>query len=745
MSPLPSLKEFLKTIYPLVSAFDLHKASGNPRHKTRSRRNFFPKLTLISTSFGILLSFITFYVFVIKDLPSPSSLSQQLIPLTTHIRDRNGIELYKIYSNQNRTLIKLQDIPLLTRQAFISIEDKNFYHHRGFSPSGTVRAFLRIIKDKKIEGGSTITQQLVKTSLLSPERTVQRKLRELVLSLAVELMYSKDQILEMYLNRVGFGGASYGIEEASQTYFGKSATSLDLAQSALLAGLPASPTTYSPYGIHPELAKERQKEVLRQMVSAGYITWEQAENASAKELVFRRPETDIKAPHFVMYVKDLLAQKYGNDVVESGGLNVITSLDLSVQEQAQKVVSEEIAKITRLNVTNGAALVTKPGTGEILAMVGSKDYFDIEHDGNVNVTLSERQPGSSIKPVNYSLALERGFAAGSIIDDSPITYRIPGQAPYSPINYDHRYHGRVTLRTALASSFNIPAVKLLSSNGVDNLVKLGQKMGITTWDDSSRFGLSLTLGGGEVKMIDMAKVYGVFANSGNLVDLHPILKVTDHQGHVLEEFSCTDLVFSPFEADKELTSCSPKKALDPQISFIISDILSDNSARAPTFGYNSLLNIPNHIVAVKTGTTNNLRDNWTIGYTTDFLVASWVGNNDNSPMSYVASGVTGASPIWRKITDSLLKTYPSRGFISPAGLLKLAICPATGQLACSSCSGKSEYFLPGTEPKTACSDPAAADQKKLENNGPNTNPRSGGRNVVRDRILEGNWTIRPLP
>jgi penicillin-binding protein 1C len=715
-----SLKQFLKNIYPLVSVFNRPLPVSHRRHPLPRRRFRLSKFAWASVLTGLSLSFFSFYLFVLKDLPSPSALTKQTLPLTTHILDRNGVELYKIYSNQNRTLVKLGDIPAVTRQAFISIEDKNFYNHRGFSLTGTARAVLRIIKDKRLEGGSTITQQLVKTSLLSSERTLRRKLRELVLSVAVEMIYSKNQILEMYLNRVGFGGAAYGIEEAAQTYFGISAKDLNLSQSAFLAGLPASPTTYSPYGAHPELAKERQKEVLRQMVAAGYITWEQAETASAAELVIRRPATDIKAPHFVMYVKDLLAQKFGNHLVESGGLNVYTSLDLSVQEQAEKIVYAEVSKVSRLNVTNGAALVTRPGTGEILAMVGSKDYFDLENDGNVNVTLSNRQPGSSIKPVNYALALKNGLTAASIIDDSPVSYKIPGQAPYSPINYDHRYHGRITLRTALASSFNIPAVKVLSVNGVENMVNFARQLGITTWDNPSRFGLSLTLGGGEVTMTDLAKVYGVFANSGYLVDLHPILKVTDNQGRILEEYP-TPLPAAP--------------VLDPSIAFLISDILSDNPARAPTFGLNSQLNIPGSVVPVKTGTTNNLRDNWTIGYTSDFLVAVWVGNNNNSPMSYVASGVTGASPIWRKITDFLLKTYPAPRLTPPSGLLKLAVCPATGQLACNSCSGRTEYFLPGTEPKTACSDsPSAAN--------PSVTPP--GRSS-RDKILNGSWTIRDSP
>jgi penicillin-binding protein 1C len=726
------LKQLLKSVYPWVSAVHSFRPVFNlPRLRPTL-------LALIVVCVGLFISVISFYDTVIKNLPSPSSLSTTPVALTTHIRDRNGLELYKIFRNQNRTLIRLGDLPPYISQAILAIEDKDFYSHRGFSLQAISRAFVSNLKcavriEKcavSLQGGSTITQQLVKTSLLSPERTLTRKLRELVLALAVEVMYSKDQILEMYLNRVGFGGAAYGIEEAAQTYFGKPASSLSLAEAALLAGIPASPTIYSPFGSHPELAKERQKEVLRQMVSAGFITWEQAQATAAADLVFRAPSTDIKAPHFVMYVKDLLAKKYGHDMVEQGGLDVTTSLDFDIEQEAETVVAEEIAKISRLHITNGAALITKPATGEILAMVGSQNYFDLLHDGNFNVTTGSRQPGSSIKPVNYALAFQKGFTPATFIDDSPVTYNIPGQPPYSPVNYDNRYHGRVSLRTALASSYNVPAVKLLSANGVANMVSLGQKLGLTTWDNPERFGLSLTLGGGEVRMVDMATAYGVFADGGYRVDLEPILEVKDSKGRVLE---------------KKLPS--PQPVLDPKIAFLISDILSDNQARTPTFGSRSLLYIPGSTVAVKTGTTNNLRDNWTLGYTPDFLVAVWVGNNDNSPMSYVASGITGASPIWRRLTDFLLLQFPSPGFTPPSDLLKIAICPATGQLACASCFGKTEYFLPGTQPESACSDESL-------NPTPYIAPSSSRDQVeptpfvisvpgsVRGKILDGAWTVR---
>lgn len=661
----PYLKNFLKSVYPLTK--------------------FRFKVSNLKLICLLVIGFSGIYWYVFRGLPKPSALTTQPIPLTTHIRDRNGEELYKVYASQNRTLVKLGDVPLSLRQAIIAIEDAEFYQHAGFSLRGIFRASWRLLTHQSIEGGSTITQQLVKTALLSPERTFRRKVRELVLSVLVEMSYSKDQILEMYLNRVSFGGSAYGVEEAAQTYFKKSVRDLDLAQAALLAGLPASPTTYSPFGAHPELAKSRQKEVLRRMVSEGFTTWDQAETASNEELRFAPQITDIKAPHFVMYIKDLLAKKYGTQIVEQGGLDVTTSLDLSVQNLTQTAVSQEVAKVSYLHIGNGAALVTNPTTGEILAMVGSVNYFDSQNDGNFNVTLSPRQPGSSIKPLNYALAFTHGFTPASLIDDSPIIYKAPGQPDYSPVNYDGKYHGKVPLRTALASSYNIPAVKILAANGIENFIDFARKMGISTWTDSSRFGLSLTLGGGEVTMTDMATAYAVFANAGQKINLQPILSVRTATGKLLEEYKC----------------CDSQTVLDPRIAYFISDILSDNSARAPAFGFNSDLNIPK--VAVKTGTTNNLRDNWTIGYTTNRLVTVWVGNNDNSPMSYVASGVTGASPIWNRIVNELIKVSPAAGFTPPPNLIQVGICPLTGQLSCDGCPAKLEYFIPGTQPKNACS------------------------------------------
>ncbi len=698
---------FIKSLYQHLSSLLLYRIEIKlPKirlpyfHLPRPSKKWFA----FFLGFCLLILFsISFFFIIFKDLPQPQRLMTRDQIVSTKIYDRHGELLYKIYHNQNRTLVPLSDIPFSLVQATIAIEDAEFYHHHGLSPKGIIRAFLANLRSRKLYGGSTITQQLVKNALLTPKRTLQRKIKEIILALWVESKFSKDEILQMYFNEVGYGGAAYGIEEAAQMYFGKSVRNLNLAESALLAGLPASPTTFSPFGAYPELAKSRQLTVLRRMKEEGFINENELTQAREQELKFAPQKTDIKAPHFVMYVKELLVDQYGLRQVEEGGLEVITSLDLGIQNQTQKTVKDEVAKLDRFDITNGAALVTNPQTGEILAMVGSQDYFDSENDGNVNVTLRPRQPGSAIKPVNYSIALENGFTPATIIPDTPITYQIPGQPPYSPKNYDHRFHGNIPLRIALASSYNVPAVKVLSAFGVERMIKRGQEMGITTWEDPSRFGLSLTLGGGEVKMIDLAVVYGTLANLGTRVDLNPILEVKNYKGETL----------------KQNQKLKAQRVLAPNVAYLLTDILADNVARTPAFGTNSVLNIPNHPhVAVKTGTTQNMRDNWTIGYTPDYLVAVWVGNNDNTPMSYVASGITGASPIWSQIMDSLLREIPDQEFPRPGELIQVEICPTTGTLPCEGCGGKQELFLPGTEPKIHC-DP----EKIKEIKGQSQNPK----------------------
>ncbi len=690
------VKPFIKTLNQYLSKLKVALKPPKIRlPKIKLPRLYLPKpskkwLVFFFAATFLFIMAVLFFVYILKDLPHPERLITREQIVSTKIYDRHGNLLYKIYRSQNRTLVPLSEIPLSLIQATIAIEDAEFYRHYGFSPKGIVRSFLANLRSKKLYGGSTITQQLVKNALLTPERTLRRKVKEIVLSLWVEAKFSKDEILQMYFNEVGYGGAAYGAEEAAQMYFGKSVKELDIAESALLAGLPASPTTFSPFGAHPEMAKSRQLIVLKRMKQEGFITKEEYEQAREQELKFAPQKTDIKAPHFVMYVKELLVEEYGLRQVEEGGLEVTTSLDLEIQNKTQELVSNEVKKLWRLHITNGAALVTNPQNGEILAMVGSRDYFDLENDGNVNVTLRPRQPGSSIKPVNYSIALENGFTPATIIPDTPITYQTPGQPPYSPKNYDNRFHGNIPLRVALASSYNVPAVKVLSAFGVDRMVKRGQEMGITTWENPSRFGLSLTLGGGEVKMVDMAVVYGTLVNMGMRVDLQPILKVKNYKGEVLKQ-------------DLRRQDTETKRVFSPQIAYLLTSILSDEAARTPAFGANSILNIPDHShVAVKTGTTQNMRDNWTIGFTQDYLVAVWVGNNDNTPMSYVASGITGASPIWNQIMTHLLKDIPDKEFPKPEELKQVEICSLTGTLPCEGCGGKQEFFLPGTEPKVHC-------------------------------------------
>ncbi len=660
-------------------------------------------LVLLGFAFCFFLLFLPFWIIsTLGKLPDPRLLAVRDIPLSTKIYDRNGDLLYQIYADENRTLVSLDTLPPYVAQATVAIEDKNFYHHPGFDPQGIIRAALANTNGESVQGGSTITQQLVKTVFLTPEKTLERKIKEIILSFWAERLFSKKQILTMYLNQVAYGGAAYGIEEGARTYFGKPAHDLSLPEAALLAGLPSAPSAYSPFGAHPEMAKTRQRQVLAAMREQGYITPEEAVTAEQTELRFARQATLIKAPHFVMYVKDYLVKKYGIRAMERGGLEVTTSLDYPTYEAVAKMLKDGVEAQRGLNVGNGAALVTKPKTGEILAMVGSIDFFNLAHDGNVNVTIAPRSPGSSIKPLNYALALEKGILTPStIISDSPVIYRTAGAPDYIPVNYDNRFHGQVTARVALASSYNIPAVKVLEKNGLRNFLDFARKMGITTWTDPSRFGLALTLGGGEVTMVDMANAYSAFANGGSKVNLNPVLLVKDYRGQILED-------------NRSYTKS--EQVISAPTAFLIANILADDAARIPTFGPGSALNIAKHTVSVKTGTTQDKRDNWTIGFTPTYLAAVWVGNNDNSPMSpYLESGNTGAAAIWNPIMTYLLKDLPDEPIAKPEGVVAVQICAYNGLLPCENCpSLRTEYFIKGTEPKRACKISPEEAQKQRE-------------------------------
>lgn len=636
----------------------------------RSRKPGRPKKFRLSKNCKIIFGICAFLIFLFSytafiltaayQLPTPTRLIFSREPLTTEFYDRNGNLLYRLYEGKNRTLVKLTEIPQSLIQATVASEDRNFYHHIGIDPPAIIRALYRNLKEGKEEGASTITQQLIKNSLLTPEKTYARKLREIILALWAEQIYSKPQILQMYFNEAPYGGSNVGIAAAAETYFGKAPQELNLAESAYLAGLPASPTLLSPYGSRPDLTKLRQKEVLKMMVKEKYITEEAADKAFAESLNIKLPINNILAPHFVMYVRDLLAEKYGSRVVSQGGLKIYTTLDLDLQETVEKIVKEEVENLTPLNVQNGAALVTDTN-GQILAMVGSKDYHE-PHFGNFNVTLSPRQPGSSIKVITYATAFEKGFSPGNTILDIPTTFK--GVSSYSPVNYDGTFHGPVSIRTALGSSYNIPAVKMLAEVGIDEMIKTAKDLGITTFNDKSRYGLSLTLGGGEIKMIDMMAVYGSLANLGYKKYPTPFLKVTDSSGNILEEYK------QSFSSNHD----TDEQVLDPQIAYLITDILKDNRARTPAFGPNSLLNIPGFPVAVKTGTSDNKRDNWTFGYTPKYVVGVWVGNPDNSPMNpALTSGITGATPIWNRIMHTLLDGSTPLAFERPTGIAESVI------------------------------------------------------------------------
>jgi len=650
---------------------------------------------------GLILFVVGLFFWYSRDLPTPGKLAASNLSQSTRIFDRNGIVLYDIYRDENRTYVTLDKIPKILQQATIAIEDKDFYQNQGFSLWGYARAVRDFVFFQRISGGSTVTQQLVKNTLLTSERTIPRKIKEFILAVEINRRYSKDEILELYLNVAPYGGTAVGVEAAAEKYFGKRVSELNLVESAILAGLPQRPSYYSPHGQNKDTYIERTKVVLKRMREDDYISKKEEEDAvkKLKNVEFLpKTESSIKAPHFSFYVRDLLIDKYkfGEDLVEQGGLQVTTTIDYKLQQEAEKIVKEEVDKASSLKVGNGASIVIDPRNGEILAMVGSKSFFedkdlDEEKDseGQFNVvTQGLRQPGSSIKPVIYATALQQGYTASSLIMDTKTVFPNLGiEKDYVPENYDRKFRGPIQVRFALGSSINIPAVKLLAKIGVRNALTTAYSMGLSTLsptdENVNRLGLSLTLGGGEVRLIELASAYSAFANGGHKVDPIAILKVTDPKGNVL---------FEQKDVQKE-------RAIAKEIAFLISHILLDNNARLLTFGENSFLNISARPVAVKTGTTDDKRDNWTIGWTPNILVATWVGNNDNSPMGNVASGVTGSAPIWRRIILEALKGKSAEDFQKPDNLIVVTIDALGGGLPVDGKPTRSEYFIKGTEPQ----------------------------------------------
>ncbi len=665
-----------------------------PRRVRYGRSRFKRKFSVFVVGLIVFGSLFTFGVFAwfAKDLPEPGKLAA-VSQSSSVFYDRDGKVLFEISKDKNRVPVKFDEISDKMKQATISIEDKNFYKHRGISQVGMIRAIINITRGGGLQGGSTITQQLIKNVLLDQRQTVTRKIKEVMLATLVEKRYSKDEILEMYLNESPYGGNYWGIGSAAKGYFDKAPKDLNLVESAFLAGLPQRPNYYSPFYNEDGAWRERTKAVLRRIREDGKITRAVEREAAVQvdNLRFSTPKLAINAPHFVFYVRDLIEKEYGPNIL-SQGIRVKTTLSLDVQKKAQKIVQDEVKALKGAKVGNGAAVVIDSKTGEVLAMVGAYD-FDNKDYGNFNAATGLRQPGSAIKPFTYGLALEKGYTASTVLMDLKTTFPVTGQPDYVPVNYDDKFRGPIQVRFALGNSINVPAVKMLAMVGISDFLQKAEDVGMEslapTQANLNRFGLSITLGGGETTLLDLTSAYSVFARGGDYIEEQSILEIKDYKGKKL------------FKAKKP----NKKRAFSEEISFIISHILSDNVARAEAFGPNSYLRIPGKTAAVKTGTTNDKRDNWTVGYTNDVTVGVWVGNNDNTPMdSRIASGITGASPIWSKIMTELLKKDYKDGILEkPAKVKALTVDAYLGGLPKDGHPTRSEYYVEGTEPKDVSS------------------------------------------
>lgn len=605
----------------------------------------------------LILGFLTtaaLFAFIAKDLPSPGNVNNRFIIESTKIYDRTGTHLlYEVHGEEKRTIVNFQDIPESVRAATIALEDQNFYHHFGIQPKAILRAALKdIITFDAAQGASTITQQFIKNSLLSNERTLTRKVKEVILALEVEAKFEKDEILGMYLNEIPYGSNAYGIEAASQSFFGKSARDLTLDEAALLASLPRGTAFYSPYGSRPDRVVTRKNYALKQMAKLGYITEDQANEAINIDTLQKiKPQKHIiAAPHFVMYVREYLQNKYGDQNIEQNGLKVITTLDWDKQIAAEEAVRTNVEKNKRWKAANAALVAIDPRTGQILSLVGSKDYFGTPEpagcisgksctfEPNFNVAISERQPGSSFKPYVYLTAFTKGYLPETLIYDTKTQFETAEGKSYEPNNYDGKFHGPISIMRALGGSLNVPAVKTLYLVGVKDAISLSKSLGITDLNRPDQLGLSLVLGGGEVKLLDHVNAYATLANNGIKHEKTAILRVEDSKGTVLEEY----------------TENPGEQVVDQKYIAMLDSIMTNNENRAWVFGENSPLAFKDRLVAAKTGTTNEFRDGWTIGYTPSLAVGVWAGNNDNSPMTEGADGVNVAAPIWRAFLDKVL-------------------------------------------------------------------------------------------
>jgi penicillin-binding protein, 1A family len=650
------------------------KKIGEPHHrptKVHDRHGFsfwhfiFNKTSLKIVVVLILLGVISLFAMFAwfsRDLPNPNQLMDRQVAQSTKIFDRTGkILLYEIHGDQARTLVQLANIPNNVKWATIAVEDKNFYQHSGFSFLSILRTAVTDVIFHKSAGGSTLTQQFIKNAVLTNEKTFTRKIKELILAYKLEQKFSKDQILQLYLNEIPYGSTAYGVEAASQRYFKKDVQNIDLAEAAVLAALPQSPTVYSPFGSHKALLINRQHLILDMMAEQGYITKDQATAAKNEVLVFAPDAENITAPHFVMYVKEQLTEQYGEAMVEQGGLKIITTLNMDDQKAAEKsiddwwtktkIVDKKTGKESPYNsfgASNAALISLDPKTGQILAMVGSRDYFNEDIDGQVNIITSLRQPGSSLKPLVYSALFLKGYTPNTILYDVTTNFSTDPKNPYTPPNFTGKQLGPVSIRTALQGSLNIPAVKATYLAGLDNVISLAKSFGYTSFNDPSRFGLSLALGAAEVMPLEHADGYAVFSQEGVYHPTAAILSVTDKNGNVLQQWQPQSTT-----------------VLDQNVAREITNVLSDNNARAYMFGAHSNLQLGDRPVAAKTGTTNDYKDAWQMGYTPSIVTGVWVGNSDNKAMKANAEAVNAAGPIWHEYMTTVLANTPIEQFNKP--------------------------------------------------------------------------------
>lgn len=626
-----------------------HGHYGHRRSRRILRRLF------LGVVYGFVLLFVAgsagFFAVYVFGTPDVSTLSGLPLAQTSYLYDRSGSHvLYALHGEENRTVLSHEEIPDVMRQATVASEDGNFYTHYGVDFAGMLRALLEDVRAGKIvQGGSTITQQLARNAFYDRERTFRRKLLETVMAIKIERAFSKDEIIDMYLNRVPYGANAYGVEAAAKTYFGKSASGLSVDEAAFLASLTKAPSLYSPYTTTRSDKKNQKDAVVRSMRQTGFISRVQERQSLDSDIASKIiPQSDpIRAPHFVFSVLDQLSRRYGREMLDRGGWKIYTTLDWDLQQTAERVVSEGAKRNIPFGASNAALAAVDPKTGEIRAMVGSKDFFDASIDGEVNVTMRPRQPGSSFKPIAYATAFEKGFQPETILTDKRIDFGPDGSGKdYIPRNYDGRYHGTMSMRFALAQSLNIPAVETLYLAGIGPTVDMAHRLGITTLNDPDRYGLALVLGGGEVRLLDMVSSFGVFAREGERMQVRGISHILDQSG---ERMGPDD----PTPA---------KTVLDPEVARKISSILSDNAARTPIFGPRSPLILPDRPVAAKTGTTQDFRDAWTIGYTPSLVAGVWVGNNDNHPMRNGADGVFVAAPIGHDFMAAATKGTPVENF-----------------------------------------------------------------------------------